>query len=125
MLRACGGREPVRGRCWSRPSHWIPVEKGEEAPRSDRQAQRPRWVLYPWVRAKSLQSCLTVQPHGLSPSRLLCLWDSPGKNSGTDHHTLLQEISLTQASNLHLTSPALEAGLLPLAPSWGRSLDFT
>ena len=27
--------------------------------------------------------------------RLLCLWDSPGKNIGVDYHFLLQEICLT------------------------------
>ena len=26
------------------------------------------------------QSCLTLQPLGLRPARLLCLWDSPGRN---------------------------------------------
>ena len=29
--------------------------------------------------AKSLQSCLTVQPHRWQPTRLPCPWDSPGK----------------------------------------------
>ena len=28
------------------------------------------------------QLCLTLQPHGLQPTRLLCPWDSPGKNTG-------------------------------------------
>ena len=32
--------------------------------------------------AKSLQSCLTVRPHRRPPTRLLCPWDSPGKNTG-------------------------------------------
>ena len=34
------------------------------------------------MRAKSLQSCPTLQPYGLHPSRLLCPWDSLGKNTG-------------------------------------------
>ena len=34
--------------------------------------------------------------------RLLCLWDSPGKNTGVDCHALLQGIFPTQGSNLHL-----------------------
>ena len=29
---------------------------------------------------RSLQSCLTVRPCELQPARLLCPWDSPGKN---------------------------------------------
>ena len=49
------------------------------------------------------KSCLTLfQPHGLYPARLLCPWDSPGKNTGVDYHFLLQGIFPTQGSNLHL-----------------------
>ena len=40
--------------------------------------------------AKSLQSCLTVQPHRRQPTRLLCPWDSPGKNTSVCCHFLLQ-----------------------------------
>ena len=29
----------------------------------------------------SVVSC-SLQPHGLSPARLICPWDSPGKNTG-------------------------------------------
>ena len=36
----------------------------------------------PAAAAKSLQSCPTVQPHRRQPTRLLCPWDSPGKNTG-------------------------------------------
>ena len=35
-------------------------------------------------------------------TRLLCLWDFPGKNTGEGCHFLLQGIFLTQGSNLHL-----------------------
>ena len=31
---------------------------------------------------KSLQSCPTLRPCGLQTARLLCPWDSPGKNPG-------------------------------------------
>ena len=48
------------------------------------------------------KSCLTLQPHGLQPIRLLCPWDFPGKNTGVGCHFLLQGIFLTQGSNLHL-----------------------
>ena len=54
--------------------------------------------------AKLLQSCLTLQPHGLYPTRLLCPQDSPGKNARGRGHTLLQEIFSTQGSNLRLLS---------------------
>ena len=43
------------------------------------------------------QSCLTLwRPHGLSPIRLLCPWDFPGKNTGVGCHFLLQGILLTR-----------------------------
>ena len=34
--------------------------------------------------AKSLQSCLTVQPHRWQPTRLPCPWDSPGKKNSRE-----------------------------------------
>ena len=52
--------------------------------------------------AKSLHLPLTLRPHGLKFSRLICSWDSPGKNAGVGCHALLQGIFLTQRSNLHL-----------------------
>ena len=42
------------------------------------------------------------QHYGLQPARLLCSWDSPGKNTGVDCHVVLQGIFPTQGSNLHL-----------------------
>ena len=44
----------------------------------------------------------SVQLHGLSPTRLLCPWDSPGKSTGVGCHSLLQGIFLTQGLNLDL-----------------------
>ena len=35
-------------------------------------------------------------PHGLQPTRFLCLWDFPGKNTGVGCHFLLQGIFPTQ-----------------------------
>ena len=52
--------------------------------------------------AKMLQSCLTLQSHGLYPDRLFCPWDSLGKNTGMVSHALLQGIFPTQGSNLCL-----------------------
>ena len=45
------------------------------------------------------QSCPTLYNHGLQPTRLLCPWDSPGKNTGMCCHFLLQGIFLTQRLN--------------------------
>ena len=35
------------------------------------------------------KSCSTLWPHGLKPTRLLCPWDFPGKNTGVGCHFLL------------------------------------
>ena len=35
----------------------------------------------------------SLRPHGLYPTRLLCQWDSPGKNTGVGCHFLLQWIN--------------------------------
>ena len=43
-----------------------------------------------------------LRPGGLEPARLLCPWDSPGKNTGSGCRLLLQRIFPTQGSNLHL-----------------------
>ena len=46
------------------------------------------------------QLCPTLHdPHGLSPTRLLCPWNFPGKNTGVGCHFLFQRIFLTQRSN--------------------------
>ena len=41
----------------------------------------------------------SLWPHGLSPTRLLCLLDIPGKHTGVDFHFLLQGICSTQELN--------------------------
>ena len=43
--------------------------------------------------AKTLQLCPTpCDPHRRQPTRLLCPWDSPGKNIGVGCHLLLQTL---------------------------------
>ena len=49
--------------------------------------------MYAWLLSDSLQ------PRGLQPSRLLCSWDSPGKNTGVGCHFLLRGTFPTQGSN--------------------------
>ena len=51
----------------------------------------------------------SLRPHGLYPPRLLCSWDSPGKNTGMGCHALLQGIFPT----LEPRSPALQVDSLP------------
>ena len=69
---------------------------------------------------------LTLQTPWTRAHQALCLWDSPGKNTGVSCHALLQGIFLTQGLNLHLLHLLhLQAGSLPLAscgkPSWADS----
>ena len=53
--------------------------------------------------AKLLQSCLDpLCPYGLQPSRLICPWNSSGKNIGVGCCALLQGIFLTQEWDLSL-----------------------
>ena len=69
------------------------------------------------VCAKSLQLCPTLCPHGLQPSRLLCLRDFPGKNTGMGCCALLQGIFPTQGLNPYLLCLLhWQAGSLPLTP---------
>ena len=44
----------------------------------------------------------SFQPRGPQPARLLCPWDSPGKNTGVGCHFFLHGIFPTQVSNLGL-----------------------
>ena len=68
-----------------------------------------------------------MQPCGLKPARLLCPWDSPGRNTGVSCHALLQGIFLTQT---HVSYYIFCIGTLPLVPpekhsvshSWGLTL---
>ena len=51
--------------------------------------------------AKSLQSCPTLcDPTDGSPLRLLCPWDSPGKNTGVGCHFLLQCMKVKSESEV-------------------------
>ena len=60
-----------------------------------------------------IKSHLTMGSHGPQPSRLLCPWDSSGKNTGVGCHFLLQGIFPTQGSNPRLLH--LQAKSLPLS----------
>ena len=53
------------------------------------------------------------QPHGLSPTRLLYAWDSPGKNTGTGCNFLLQVTLPIQGLNLRVLH--WQAGSLPMS----------
>ena len=86
-------------------SHWKPCIWKT----SPIQAKQDSWLLHcqvslpPKPLRAYLLSCFTcVQLFAnlqTEPSRTLCPWDSPSKNSGEGYHFLLQEIFPTQGSN--------------------------
>ena len=55
-----------------------------------------RLALQRYIRCSVLSDSL--RPNGLFPTRLLCRWNSPGKNTGVGGHSLLQGIFPTQGS---------------------------
>ena len=57
----------------------------------------------------------SLRPHGLQPARVLCPWDSPGKNPGVGCNFLLQGIFPTQDLGNNCT-PDPESQL-----SWNRA----
>ena len=72
----------------------------------------------------------SLWPHGLGPTRLLCPWDSPGKNTGMDCHFLLQGIFPIQGSNLDLLhcsqilySQSPQGS--PIGYAWFINVEFT
>ena len=54
----------------------------------------------------------------LKPARLLCPWNSPGKDTGASCHFLLQRIFRIQRSSLSLRSLALAAGFFTTSATW-------
>ena len=61
---------------------------------------------------------LCVLSHSVMSTRLICPWDSPGKNTEVDCHALLQGFFPTLGSKLHLLHLLhCQASSLPLVPS--------
>ena len=79
---------------FSRQEYWsaLPFPSPEDVPYSRTEPESPAlWadslpseppVTWHSLSAKLYQSCPTQQPYGLQPARLLCPWDSPGRNTG-------------------------------------------
>ena len=63
----------------------------------------------------------SVQPHGLQPARLLCPWDSPGKNTRVGCHFLLQ-LSIYPLQIHTIPHGASEPLQMLLTPTWNVSL---
>ena len=49
----------------------------------------------------------SVRPHRRKPTRLRCLWDSPGKNTGVGCHFLLQCMKVKSESEVAQSCPTL------------------
>ena len=49
----------------------------------------------------------SVRPHRRQPTRLLCPWDSPGKNTGVGCHFLLQCMKMKSESEIAQLCPTL------------------
>ena len=61
------------------------------------------------------KSCsIFLRPHGLQPVRLLCPWDSPGKNTGVGCHFLFQG-NLPTRDQTHIS--CIAGGLFTAEPS--------
>ena len=72
------------------------------------------------VKGLVAKSCLTLcDPMDCSPTRLLCPWDSPGKDNGVSCHALLQGIFPTQGSNLNrICLLHWQAGFFTISATW-------
>ena len=68
------------------------------------------------------QTCQTLRPHGLKPSRHLCPRNFLGKNTEWVTH-LLQGIFLTERPNLHLLH--WQVGSLPMSHNGSPSVQFS
>ena len=75
-----------------------------------------RQILYHWTTKETLLQLLllslvsvsdSVRPHRRQPTRLLCPWDSPGKNTGVGCHFLLQCMKVKSESEVALLCPTL------------------
>ena len=80
-----------------------------------------------WSGGRSVSGCLlpypvcacsvasnSLRPHGLQPAKLLCPWDSPGKQTGAGCRLLLQGTFPTQRSKLSLCLVHWRMDSLPL-----------
>ena len=104
-----------------------PADKGQDSlcspglgPRAARRRAKSQEGFWRGVclSAESLQSCLTLRPHGLWPPRLLCPWDAPGKNAGRvacPPPGDLPDPGIEPASH---TSPALAGRFFTASATW-------
>ena len=73
--------------------------------------------------AKLLQSSGLLRPSGLQTTKLLCPWDSPGKNTVVGCHVLLQGIFPIQGQNPHLLNSCIADGFFTAEPLGGPYIN--
>ena len=79
-----------------------------------------KWNAFMWVVVIVTMLCPNLLwSHGLQPTRFLCPWNFPGKNTGVGHHFLLQGIFPTQGSNPGLLHWQVDSLLTKL---WGKPI---
>jgi len=66
----------------------------------------------------------SVWPHRRQPTRLPCLWDSPGKNTGVGCHFLLQCMKVKSESEVTQLCPTL-SDLMDCSPWNAPSMGFS
>ena len=104
------GSKETKQRCWK--ASRLKNRKGER--KTKREFTKDFLNVSVYVCATSLQSCPTFcDPMDCSPPRLLCPWDSPGKNTGVGCHFLPGDLP---HSGMELRSPTLQADAVTSVP---------
>ena len=88
---------------WGTPGSTLKKHKYSTEAHDHHLMDLPHWLFTTLGKGESVSHLLvsdSLRPHGLKPTRLLCPWNSPGKNTGVGCHSLLQGIFPTQGSNL-------------------------
>ena len=81
----------------------IPIKHLQVSSLSDKQyVYSVNLAIYLSVCVWVTQSCLSLQFRGRQPTRLLCPWNSPDKDTEVGCHSLLQGIFLGQGLNMGL-----------------------
>ena len=89
-----------------------------------------RWIFNHWItseRSEGLSHSVrsdSLRPHGVQPARLLCPWNSPGKNTGVSCHSLLQGIFPTQGSHCRQILHHLSSERSPGSPGKSIKIPF-
>ena len=111
----------VHGISQARRLDWVAISFSRDLPHPGFKPMSPVWQVDSSPRSHQLSPflplcvcvfvcvCVTcsavsdsLRHHGLQPSRLLCPWDSPGKDTGVACHSLPRRSARTQDSNLGL-----------------------